>query len=291
MSWFLLTVLAVFFVVVEAIYEKKTLTRTRSFEFAMMFALANVLLLAPFSFWGDTTQIDAFVLGMIFLASIPSAVGSFLVFKTIKHNQLSESAPLIALLPLVVTVLAFFILGEKMTSVHLIGLLLIVGGMMVLELRNFKFKGGIFVAGRKKYIVYILLLLLFGGVSSLFDRVILFQYGVDPLAYLTLIQIFIALNFLFFFLIRRNSFRAFGSSIRQSWKIVLFISALTVAHRYVYALAIALASSLGIVVAVYRLSSLFHVFSGGKFFAEDGILRKSIASIIILGGTVLLVIK
>lgn len=291
MTWFLLTIVAVFFVVIEAIYEKRMLAKARSFEFVMMFAFANVLLLSPFFFLVDFTQIDSAVLEMIFLASIPSAIGSFFVFKTIKHNQLSESAPIIALLPLVVTVLAFVVLGEKMTAVHLAGLLLIVVGMLVLELKNFKFKGGIFVAGRKKYIVYILLLLLFGGISSLFDRVILFQYGIDPLAYLMIIQVFIALNFLFFFLVRGSSFREFGSTLRQFWKIILFVSALTVAHRYMYASAIAVATSLGMVVAVYRLSSLFHVFAGGKFFAEDAILRKSIASIIILVGTVLLVIK
>jgi hypothetical protein len=58
-----------------------------------------------------------------------------------------------------------------------------------------------------------------------------------------------------------------------------------------YTSAIQVAASIGLVVAVYRLSSLFHVVSGCKFFAEDGILRKVIASIIIFSGTILLVIN
>lgn len=79
--------------------------------------------------------------------------------------------------------------------------------------------------------------------------------------------------------------------MRETWKIVLFISGLTVAHRYMYASAIQVAASIGLVVAIYKLSSLSNVIAGGKFFAEGSILKKIAVSMVVLSGTVLLVWK
>lgn len=291
MTWFFLVITAVFFIAIETIVEKKTLVQTRSLGFAAMFAFSNALVLTPFLLVVDISQIDPFILGVMFLASIPSAVVSFLAFKTIKHSQLSEAAPILALLPLVVTFFAYVFLGESMTGVQLLGIFLMVGGMMFLELKNFRLGDGIFRKGRGRYIFYILLYLLIGGMLVIFDRIILFQYKINPLIYLIFIQIFIALNYAIFFLFQRHLIQDLKVSIKQSWKIIFFISLLTVTHRYLYVSAIQIATSVGLVLAVYKLTALVHVFSGGKFFAEDGILRKAVASIIILSGTALLIIK
>jgi len=195
MVWFFLTITAVFFISIETIVEKKTLFKARSLEFSAMFAFGNVIVSLPFVFVMDYSQISPFVLGMIFLSSIPAASSSFLIFKTIKHNQLSEAAPILALMPLVVTMFAFVLLGEKITSIQLSGMLLMVGGMIFLELKNFRLCSGIFCKGRGKYIFYIMLYLLIGGISAMFDRVILFKYKINPLSYLIWIQIFIAANY------------------------------------------------------------------------------------------------
>lgn len=291
MVWFFLTITAVLFIAIETVLEKKTLVLARSLEFAALFSFCNAIIAIPLIFVTDFSQINIFILGMIFLASVPSAAGSLLVFKTIKHNQLSETAPIFALMPLVVTFFAYILLGEKMTSMQLFGILLMVSGMIFLELKNFKLSSGIFREGRRKYIYYIFLYLLIGGISAIFDRVILFRYKIDPLPYLVFIQFFIAANYALFFFLKSRIKWELKNSIKQSWKIIILISLLTIAHRYMYASAIQVAASMGLVVAVYKMSSLIHVFSGGKFFAEDGIFRKTIASIVIIGGTIMLVIK
>ncbi len=294
MTWFFLTITAVLFIVIETVLEKKTLFQARSLEFAALFAFSNALISIPLVFMADFAQINPFVIGIIFLASLPSAGASLLVFKTIKHNQLSETAPILALMPLVVTIFAYIALGEKMTGIQLLGVLLIVGGMIFLELKNFKLNCGIFREGRSKYVYYILLYLLIGGISAIFDRIILFRYQVNPLAYLVFIQFFIAVSYATFFayrLYKRQITGEMKKDVKQSWKIIFFISLLTVAHRYMYASAIQVAASIGMVIAIYKMSSLFHVFTGGKFFAEDGIFRKVVASVIILGGTIMLVIS
>ncbi|PIP27072.1 MAG: hypothetical protein COX30_03900 [Candidatus Moranbacteria bacterium CG23_combo_of_CG06-09_8_20_14_all_39_10] len=291
MTWFFLTITAVFFITIESIFEKKTLAKARTFEFAAMFAFANALVLLPFLFVADLSQINFFILGAIFLASIPSAGLSLLVFKTLKHNELSETASLLALSPLFVSFFAFIVLGEMLSYMQFLGLLLMVGGMIFLELKNLKFSSGIFRKGRGKYIWYIIACLLLGGVSAVFDRTVLFRLGIKPLTYLLIIQIFIAINYALFFLSKPHLVRDLKGSVKETWKIVLFISGLTVAHRYMYASAIQVAASIGLVVAIYKLSSLSNVIAGGKFFAEGSILKKITVSMVVLSGTVLLVLE
>lgn len=291
MNWFFLAIAAVLFVVIETIIEKRTLSKARSLEFAAMFAFSNALVLMPFLLVADISQINSWILFLIFLSAIPSAGAAFLVFKTIKHNQLSESAPILALLPLVVAVMAFWMLDEKITLVQLCGLLLMIGGMIFLEIKNFKLNDGIFRQGRGKYILYLILYLFIAGVSAIFDRLLLFDYKINSLTYLIFIQLFIALCYVFYYAFRPRAIKILQANIKDSWKIIFLISILTVSHRYMYVSAIQVATSMGLVVAVYKLSSLFHVFAGRKFFAEYGIIRKVIASIVILSGTILLVIK
>lgn len=288
--WFYLTMGAVLLIAVETVLEKKTLSQTRSFEFAAMFAFGNAVVLTPFLLFMDNVRIDPFLLGVILLASFPSTGASFFVFKAIKHAQLSEVAPILALSPLVITLFAYWILGEKMSAIQLLGIFLMVGGMLVLELKNFKAGMGIFLRGRRKYIFYILLTLLLGGISAMFDRVLLSHFHVNPLLYVIYVQIFIAINYALFFLFRSHLLIGLKQSIRKSYKIILCISVLTVAHRYLHASAVQVAVSMGMVATVHKLAVLFHVFSGGKFFAEEGIFKKALAGVVILGGITLLIV-
>lgn len=291
MIWFLLTITAVFFVTFETILEKRTLSEARTLDFAAMFAFGNAIILSPFLLIADFSQIDWHILGLIYLASLFSTVTSLLVFKALKHSAISEVAPILALLPLVVSLLAFFILGERMNLVQATGLLLMVAGIMFLEFKNFKAASGIFRKGRKRYILYIALCLILGGISAIFDRAILSGLKINSLAYLAIIQIFISFNYLIFIGIKPHLFYGLKGSISKFWKIILFISFFTVSHRYLYVSAIKIAASIGLVVAVYKLSSLFNVFVGEKFFGESDILKKIIATLIILGGVFLLVLN
>lgn len=291
MIWFLLVITAVFFIVFETILEKKTLSEARTFDFAAMFAFGNAIVLSPFLIIADLSQINWYIIGVIYAASIFSTLTSLLIFKAMKHGAISEVAPILALLPLVVSLLAFFILGETMNISQVSGLFLMVAGIMFLEFKNFTASNGIFRKGRKRYILYIGLCLILGGIGAIFDRAILSSLNINSLAYLSIVQIFVALNYLVFILIKPKLFSEIKTSISKFWKIVLLISMFTVIHRYLYVSAIKIAASIGLVVAVYKLSSLLNVFVGEKFFGESDILKKIIATLIILSGVFLLVIN
>jgi len=162
---------------------------------------------------------------------------------------------------------------------------------MFLEFKNFKSGNGIFKKGRKRYVFYILLCLILGGVGAVFDKAILSRFDLGALAYLAIIQIFIAFNYFIFIVFKPKLFSELRGSIPKFWKIILLISLFTVVHRYLYISAVKLAASVGLVVAVYRLSSLLNIFVGEKYFGETDILKKIVATLIILSGVFLLVIS
>jgi drug/metabolite transporter (DMT)-like permease len=291
MSWFLLVITAVFFIVFETILEKKTLSEARTFGFAAMFVFGNAIISIPFLFIADVSQVNWYLLIIIYIASLFSTITTLLIFKAMKHGAISEVAPILATLPLIVSLFAFLFLGETMNAIQITGLFLMATGIMFLEFKNFKSDNGIFRKGRKRYLLYIILCLVLGGIGAIFDKSILSGLNINSLAYLSVIQIFIAINYLIFIGFKPNLFPDFKSDLFKFWKIVLLISFFAFIHRYLYVSAIKMAASIGLVVAVYRLSSLFNVFIGKKFFGENDILKKIIATIIILVGVFLLVIK
>lgn len=291
MIWFLLVIAAVFLIVFETFLEKRTLSEARTFGFAAMFSFGNAIISVPFMFVADFAQINWHTLIIIYIASLFSTITSLLIFKAMKHGAISEVAPILAILPLVVSLLAFFILGEKMNVFQVTGLLLMVTGIMFLEFKNFKSSNGIFRKGRKRYILYIVLCLILGGVCAIFDKAILSGLNINAIAYLAVIQIFIAFNYLIFIGIKPKLFPNFKDDLSKFWKIIILISLLACIHRYLYSSAIKIAASIGLVVAVYKLSSLFNVFIGKRFFGETDILKKIIAAIVVLGGVFLLVVN
>jgi uncharacterized membrane protein len=266
MLWFVLTLTAVLLVTTETQLEKKVLVGTGTLEFAALFAFGNALVLLPMIFVADLTQLNLVVLGWIFLSALLSAGTSFLTFKAIKHGELSEVASLLALSPLVVSLLAWLFLSEHLSSQQLLGLGLIVFGIIFLEFTNWKVSTGLFSFGKGKYIFYIILCLVMGGFSAIFDRLVLFRWQINPLVYLIFIQLFIAVNYLVYFIFQPHLISSSQHKLAKSWKIIVFISVLTVIHRYLYSTAIQIAFSMGLVVAVYRLSALFNVLVAGEFF-------------------------
>jgi len=291
MGWFFLTLIAALFTTAENIIGKKTLRRARTLEFSAIFAIGVVLISSPLLFKADFSQITISVLVLILLASLPATFSALLVFKSLKHNEMSEVAPIFALLPLVVTVFAFIFLGEVISFMQIAGMILMVGGIAFLEIENFQSYSGIFRKGRGKYLLYVVLSLIFGGITAIFDRIILYRFQINPLAYLIIIQFFVAFIYVAVFFHKSSAIKSLMENIKIYWKVIIVISLIVFMQRYLYANAIKIAVSMGIVVAVYKLSALSSIIAGGKFFAEKNIFHKLIAGLVVLGGIFLLVVK
>lgn len=288
MNWFLLAFAAALLTAGHTMLEKKAVSEGRTLEVSWILALVNAIFSIPFFWFADFSGITLPVVGYIFIASVFGASALFLATKSLKHTEVSESSPFFALSPLVAAVLAFFFLQEKIAGINLIGFVLMVGGIFFLELKNLRILSGIFTKGREKYVVYTLIAVFLFGIGSIFDRIVLAGYGIDALAFLAIVHMFLALNFSVLFFARPLSKEELMSNLRSNWKLIIVLALVSYLQRYFYMSAIQVALSLGMVVAVKRLSSLFTVIIGGNLFHEHDIVRKTIATIIILSGLALL---
>lgn len=289
MNWFILAFIVALLTSGHTMLEKRAVSQGRSLEVSWMLALVNMIFSVPIFLIADFSEISLSVVGYIFIASLFGTGALFLATKSLKHTEVSESSPFFALSPLVAAALAFIFLHERIAGYNLMGFVLMVGGIFFLELKNFRILSGIFVKGREKYVLYTLAAVLLFGVSSLFDRIILSGYGIDTLAFLAIVHACLALNFSVLFLMRPLPKAELVSSLRSNWQIIIVLGIVTYLQRYFYASAVQVALSLGMVVAVKRLSSLFTVIIGGNLFHEHDVLRKTIATLIILSGLTLLV--
>lgn len=289
MTWLYLVLIAVLFITTENILEKRTLKTARTLEFAALFTVCNAFFSLPLLFVADFSKLNYFIVVLVFFSAIPSAIASLLVFKSLKHNELSEAAPIFALLPLIVTVTAYVFLGEKVSMTQALGMVFMVAGIIVLEMSNFRNSNGIFRKGRSKYLAYIILSLALTALSTLLDRIILFKFKLNVSTYLLFTHFFIASLFIFVFCLKPAWLQNLFASFKEYWKIIMLISLLTVIHRFLYITAVQIATSVGLVIAAYKLSELTSILAGGKFFSEKNITRKVLAGLIILLGASLLI--
>ena len=132
-----------------------------------------------------------------------------------------------------------------------------------------------------------LLLYAFTGVG---DRVVIAHWHVPPTLYTALIQLFLAMQFIFITLYYRGGLALPYALIRTNWKSLVFIALLTTGYRLMQAEATALAA-IGLVVAVKRSSSLFTTIIGGELFHDKNIFRKSIACLIMIVGVYLIALN
>ena len=77
--------------------------------------------------------------------------------------------------------------------------------------------------------------------------------------------------------------------MKNSWKPILLVSAFTIVYRLTQIFAVK-SGSVALVLALKRTSVFFAVVIGGQIFKEHYLLRKSIATIIMLIGAAMVII-
>jgi len=288
MSWFIFAGIAAVLLSLAIIIEKKTLFKERSMEFAVVLAIFIAILSVPL-IWGlDLSVIPSLVWGLIYVGSLIGSIGFFLVVRINKHMEVSESSPLLSMAPAFTAIFALAFLRESLTLIQTFGLVLLVVGAFVLESRHGK---GILYPFKSfsqlKYGKIIVLSLLLYGLGSVMDRLILHNYGIEPRAYLGIVQMFIALNFLVIAMVFHDGWRGIKHGVQNAGWLILIIAILSVLHRWAYAEAVSQAN-VGLVAGIKRSSVLFVTIIGGGIFHDHGLMRKTIAVIIMFLGIILL---
>jgi len=290
MLWLIYILITAILVSFSTIIEKKVLFKEHAMEFSAVLALFNMVLALPFFLFADFSGLTLRPLLYMLLSSIMAAVAFLLIIKAIRHMEVSSVSPLVILGPGLTAVLAFVFLGEKLSVFEISGIFLLLIGAYILETKDRKhllepFK----IIKESKYIHFILIGILLYSITSLFDRIVLAHYNLTPETYIAVIHIFLAINFFIMLAFFHDGIKGIKHGIKNAWLPILIISVLAVSYRFFQANAVKLAR-VGLVVSVKKLSVLFTVILGGEIFHEKNIVKKTIASVIMILGIILIAI-
>lgn len=286
--WLIYALICAFLTAGAALVEKKTLSYEHAMEFSANVALLNVLISLPFFFFIDYSRIDLRLLAMLFFITILAAVAFFLVAKSIRHMAISAAAPLLVIGPGITAIFAFVFLGEHLTIAQVAGIVIIIIGSYVLETRShhdLRHPLRTFIGS--KYIVFILLALLFYSITGVFDRFALSRYDFQPIAYLAFAQLFLGFHFLIMIILFHDGIFGIVRGLRTTGKWIFIVSLMTVGYRYAQMNAVKVAY-VGLVLPIKRMSVFFTTIIGGEIFHEKNLLRKSIACLIMIMGVLLI---
>ncbi len=289
--WQLLALTSALFSALAAGFEKKALFVSKPLDFSLLLSFITLILTLPFLVFADLALLDAETLLVLYGKSILGAISFLLVMHGIKNLELSSALPLLVLTPGVVAIFAYFILGESLSIRDILGMTLLLLGTYFLQLK----KGSaliepfLFVKQNRAYLYIIGAILLF-TFTTLLDKTLLKTYKLQPEAFLPIQQLFFTINFLILFLLKRQKPQVLKNTFHQSWKLIIAVAVFTVIYRYSHILAIK-AGSVALVLSIKRTSVFFATVFGGQYFKESNLVRKSIATVVMIAGAILIVLS
>ena len=288
-EWYLLALISAFFSATAAIFEKKALFKENALSFSTLFAIFNLMLVIPFFFFIDFQTLTSSGLLVLFIKSVLGALAFLCVMIGIKNLELSNALPLLVLTPGLVALGALIFLQESLTQLEILGMTLLLLGTYILQLKQKqKFLDPWKSLIKSKGYYYIILALILFTTTSILDKAILKNFKVPVNAFMGFQHLFLAIIFITFIIFSGKT-RNIKHSIKYSWKIILFISMISIIYRYTQIQAVKIAP-VALVLSIKRISVFFAVIIGGRIFKEHNLLTKAIATAIMIAGAVLIIV-
>lgn len=291
MEWYWLALISAMLSAFAAIMQKKVLGSISALRFTVIVSIFIVLFSTLLLNKLDLASASAASLLILFFKSIINATAFICIMYSLKHLEISRALPLLASSPMVVAILAFIFLGESLTLIEVTGMLLIVCGTYILELKkNEKITDPFRVFIDSKYHRIILLALLLMSVSAVIDKLLLGKYKLPPVTFLIIQNYFFLIIFIIYWLIyklRNNEVKLFSGIQKNALIIIIIIAIVTIGYRWTQIESTKLAP-VGLVISLKRLSVLFAVIIGAKLFKEENYLRKVIATTLIVAGALMI---
>ncbi len=274
------------------VLQKKALNKKHATEYSLSFSVLSALLALPLLLKGDFSGISFNMLALAYLSSILITLALLFINKGVRHEEVSLAVPFLSLTPAFTAIFAFLALGERISLMQIAGIFVVVLGSYMIKLKhNMRLLDPVREIAKSKYLKYVITGAFFYGITSVIDRNIVGKEGfnANPLTYLVILQSFIALNFLIIYNFMYGKEKGVKESIKNNFLIVFVISIFTVLQRVFLLEAFSIAE-VARVIPIKRLSILIVVIVGGELFHEDSILRKVIATAIMIAGGIMVMV-
>ncbi|MBI2671644.1 DMT family transporter, partial [Candidatus Woesearchaeota archaeon] len=264
-EWYMLALYAAVFSTFSTLVHKKILYKEHAMEFVTVTALFNFLFAFAFLFKADF-NFNYKILYLIFLVALIDSVALIFLFKAFRHLEISVASPLMGFEPGFIVLLSFLFLKEGITYLQTWGLVLIIFGGYLIEIKrdSFSFLQPIKDAVKSKYIHYSLFAILLYGIGAVLTRYIVNPvkgFGINPYTYAFLIYGLNAFILFFILSIIYDGIQGVKNGIKTIGWWTIPSSLLFVAHGFLGLLAISKPeANVGLVIAIKRISIFFETF-------------------------------
>jgi drug/metabolite transporter (DMT)-like permease len=287
MVWFILSVLTAFFESMKDISSKRSLRNIDEYIVSLSLTLFALPFLIPFLFFIKIPHLGNQFWMALFLGGGLNIIATILYMKAIKYSDLSISVPMVAFTPLFLLVTSPLMLNEFPRSFGLVGIVLIVAGSYILNIKE-KRRGYIapFRALLKEKGSKLMLIVAFiWSITSNFDKV-----GVQnssPIFWIIAIDTFIALVMapIVFYKSRRN-INQISADLIALIPIGLF-GALTA----IFQMKAITLTYVAYVISIKRTSAIISVLSGHLIFNEKGIEERLIGALTMILGVLFITLS
>lgn len=287
MIWFVFAILTAFFESMKNLFSKKSLKDIDEYVAAWSLSFFALPFLIPLLFFIKIPSLGTNFFPSLLIASFTGIIASILYMKAIKHSDLSITIPIVAFTPLFLLITSPLIVHEFPNAFGLLGVILIVIGSYVLNIKE-KRKGylkpfkALFKERGPKLMLIVALL---WAIGTNYDKICV--QNSSPIFYVIINLLFdsLVLSIIMLYKSRKNL-----QQIRGNIKSLIpigFSWALTMVFQMT-AINLTLVSY---VMSVKRLNIIFSVLIGYFVFKEKGIKERLAGAIIMVLGVILIALS
>ncbi|MBI5192809.1 MAG: EamA family transporter [Nitrospirae bacterium] len=280
MSWIVYALITAFSIATADAISKKAMIRSHEYVIAWVRQGYTLPFLAVVFFFIEIPPLDN-TFWLTLLIVVPLDVTAIILYvKAIRLSPLSLTIPFIALSPMFVIITAFVILGELPDISGLFGILLIVIGAYLLNVRATKHGvlGPIKAIKKERGSVLMIIVALIYSITSTLGKVAVLHSS--PLFFGAFYPFILTIIFTVIV-----GFKGQLSSVISSPRIFLgigfFIAMMMLSHFVAISL-----TDVAYMISVKRLSLLFSVAYGWILFGERNVAERLIGSILMIAGVV-----
>lgn len=286
--WVLLALISAFSLATSDALTKKALNLHNEYIIAWLrlsFSLP-LLILALFFIPVPDIKKDFYLISFI---ALPFEIASIVLYiKALKVSPLSITLPFLSLTPLFLVIISYLILGETVSVTGAVGIVLIVIGSYVLNIRHFK--SGIFepfiAITKEKGSVYMILVAFIYSITASLGKMAIERSSPIFFGAVFFTMVVAAFTPIAFYKGRDSLSQLNGKVIKSALLPGIFYSFMILTH--VTALSL---TKVAYMISVKRLSLLIGVLYGYYLFRESGISERLTGAVLMLTGFILIVIS
>lgn len=284
--WVILGLSSGFFSALESMVSKRVLKETNEYVVAFAHLAFSLPFFLPILFWFDFTPLNFTFWWATIANAVLTLIALIFLMTALKTGELSLTIPLLSFTPVFLIFTSKVMLGEMPTLLGIIGILAIVIGTYVLNLKQEGSIAGPIKALLKNRAAQLVLLVAFiYAITSNLDKIAILNS--NPITYLIVVTaIRIPMLFPLIYFKTEEKFGEIKSKWRALWLVGLFTGLAVLTQMIAYTLTL-----VPYVISLKRTSIFFSVILGFIVFKERNVKPKLLGAALMVLGVFLIAIS